>query len=592
MMTTAVNLANANTIWASVLIEALVRQGVTHFVISPGSRSTPLAIATAEHPKTATTVHFDERGAGYFAVGYARATNHAAALICTSGTAVANYSPAIVEASQDHLPMVVLTADRPPEMWNSGANQTILQDGVYSPYTRYSCTLPVPGTQVPLAFMVNQIEHACDAMQNPENPGPVHLNCPFEKPLEPTPVNTDFNTWLSPIRTWLSDDLATDKNYARNSFEIDPGTIAQFAARLAQSTHGLLVFGRENDRGNAEAYLKLAKILKWPIWIDIQSPLRSALTYSELPLLNADILSQTQIQEHWQPNVILQFGGPLTSQSALDYFASVRPELYIQVHRYTHSMDPTKCVTSHIQADCGKFAEALYQRLSDLEITKTYFDADWSYRTQNFQNQYFGEVSGHLFEAYLARIISQNIPRDSVLFLGNSMPIRDFDRYAMLPVKCQVFANRGASGIDGNIATIAGLAEGVQRRVLAVIGDLAALHDLNSLHLVKQSRYPIILVVINNHGGGIFSHLPVAQHGPLFERYFETPHSYDFDAAAKQFGVARQLITSLEGTAKLPGLLSSKSSLIIEIQTERSIQADFRRQLTSRIHQLLSGTFQ
>ena len=591
-MTTTINMANPNTIWASVLVEALVRSGVTHFVISPGSRSTPLAIAAVEHPKTTTTVHFDERGAGYFALGYARANQCAAALICTSGTAVANYLPAIVEASQDFLPMVVLTADRPPETWNSGVNQTILQDGIYSHYTRLDRTLSVPGTHIPLAFLIEMVDRACDAMQNVENPGPVHLNCPFEKPLEPTGVTTDFAPWLLPIRSWLNNDVSLSQNTNRPVTDIDPLIVVQTAARLARATHGLLVFGRENDRKHAESYLKLARILKWPIWIDIQSPLRSSLTYSELSLLNADILSHSDLQNRWQPNVILQFGGPLTSQLALDYFTEVRPDIYLQVHPRSPAMDPTKCVTHPIQTEGGKFAEALYQRLSDSEIAPSYFDSGWSTQTQNFQNQYFGDVKNDLFEAHLAHIISQKISRDCVLFLGNSMPIRDFDRFARLPANCQVYANRGASGIDGNIATMAGLAEGMHRPVMGVIGDLAALHDLNSLHLVRQSQYPIVLVIINNHGGGIFSHLPIAQHSAVFEPYFETPHPYDFESAAKQFGLERRLVTKLADTENLPEWLSSKSSLIIEIQTERSIQADFRRQLTARIHQLLSGNFQ
>lgn len=591
-MMTNLNRANSNSIWASVLIEALVRRRITHFIISPGSRSTPLAIAAAEHEWTTTTVHFDERGAGYFAVGYARGTGRSAALICTSGTAAANYLPAVIEASQDNLPLVILTADRPPEKWDVGTNQTIRQSGIYSHYTRYNLTLPVPDPNVPLTFMIESINHACDQMQKPDNPGPVHLNCPFEKPLEPMPVARDFTRWLSPLDHWINDTNSRLQNSMADIPEVDSHIPGKIAARLARSTHGLLVFGRENDRVHADAYLRLAKTLKWPIVVDIQSPLRSAFKDSELLTLNEDILSHTILREQWQPNVILHFGGSITSQVILNYFASVQPESYIQIHPYSRSLDPSKTVTQHLQTEGWKVARTLVDRLAEAEIAASYFDPDWVKKIKSWEHRYFENLVNELYEAHLARFISQNIPVDTTVFLGNSMPIRDFDRFGKLTSGCQVYANRGASGIDGNIATLAGLAEGKRRPVVGVIGDLAALHDLNSLHLLKQSHFPIVLIIINNHGGGIFSHLPVSQFPTVFETYFEASHTYDFKGAAQQFGVEHQIISGTKDLSKLPEYLSSTSSLIVEIQTERSIQADFRSQLRLRMHEELNGNFE
>lgn len=581
------NHANTNSLWASVMIEALVRCGVTHFVVSPGSRSTPLTVAAAEHPGTTTTVHVDERGAGYFAVGYARGTGKPAVLISTSGTATANYLPAIVEASQDNLPLLVLTADRPPHMWDTGANQTIRQSGIYAHYTRFERTLPVPSRSVPLTYLINTIDSAAEILFSKADRGPVHLNCPFEKPLEPTPSEDDFTAWLTPVTDWLENATPAPVS-TEQAAPVAPDVLDRLTHRAMRSTHGLLVFGRESDRDSADAYLKLAELLQWPVWVDIQSPIRAQIDASKLCRLTNDILKHPEISQRWQPNIVLQFGGTLTSHAALDFIQMSQPRDHFHIHPWSRSLDPGGSVTQHIQTEPGHFAREMFQRLSGSEITPTYFDAKWCKTDARVVDTHMHTESPDIYEAALAYRLSRALAAESILFVGNSMPIRDFDRYGAFTNGAQVYGNRGASGIDGNIATVAGLAAGRRKPVIGVMGDLAALHDLNSLHLVAQSEHPVILIIINNHGGGIFSQLPISQHDSVFEQYFGTPHTYDFQLPARQYGLDYHLINTAEKLVNLDEWVRLDHSAIIEIHTNREIQSGFRHHLSEQIREALN----
>lgn len=586
-MSGTLNLANTNSLWASVMIEALVRYGITHFIVSPGSRSTPLTVAVAEHPRTTTTVHVDERSAGYFAVGYARGTGTPAVLISTSGTATANYLPAIVEASQDNLPLLVLTADRPPHMWDTGANQTIRQSGIYAHYTRFERTLPVPSKSVPLAYLINTIDSAAEILFSKTDRGPVHLNCPFEKPLEPTPSEEDFTAWLTPITDWLENATPAPVS-TEPAGPVAPDVLDRLTHRAMRSTHGLLVFGRESDRDSADVYLKLAECLDWPVWVDIQSPVRAQIDASKRCRLTHDILKHPEISQRWQPNIVLHFGGTLTSQAALDFIQMSQPRDYFHIHQLSRCLDPTGTVTRHIQTSPRHFAQALLQRLSGSEITPTYFETKWCETDVWVVETQMQQESPDIYEAALAYRLSRSLAAESILFVGNSMPIRDFDRYGAFTNGAQVFGNRGASGIDGNIATMAGLAAGYRKPVIGVMGDLAALHDLNSLHLVTQSEHPVILIIINNHGGGIFSQLPISQHENVFEPYFGTPHTYDFQLPARQYGLDYHLINTAEKFINLDEWVCLDRSAIIEIQTNRAKQSGFRQHLSDQVREALN----
>ncbi|MCF7797068.1 MAG: 2-succinyl-5-enolpyruvyl-6-hydroxy-3-cyclohexene-1-carboxylic-acid synthase [Lentisphaeria bacterium] len=585
------NHANTNSLWSSIMIEALVRHGITQFVISPGSRSTPLTLAAAEHPQTRTTIHIDERGAAWFAIGYARATGKPAALICTSGTAAANYLSAIVEASQDNLPLLALTADRPPYLWNTGANQTILQSGIYSHYTRFERTLPIPSRMIPLQYLIDTLEEAAGKLFSSTTCGPVHLNCPFEKPLESTPSDTDFTAWLAPIGSWLD---SAPKTFAKaeGTESVTTDALNHIVGKVIHATHGLLVLGRENDRAETDVYLKLGELLQWPVYVDIQSPVRGLLDAGKLCRITDDIFTHPEILQRWQPNVVLHLGGTLTSPTALDAIQTSQPRDYIHIHPWSRSLDPTGAVTQHIQAVPRHFAQALIQRLSGRELTPSYFENKWCETTTRVVEAQFNQVvSSDIFEAAAAYHLSQWLPAGALVFVGNSMPIRDFDRYGYFGKGVQVFGNRGASGIDGNIATLAGLAAGSRQSVIGVIGDLAALHDLNSLHLMARCEFPVRLVIINNHGGGIFSHLPIAQHENVFEPYFGTPHRYDFQLPARQYGLDYHLIRDPGELNHLADLIKLNHSAIIEIQTKRELQVGFRHQLSRQIREALDEGF-
>ncbi len=583
-MTFKLTLANRNTIWGGVLIETLIRRDVTHFVISPGSRSTPLTVAVAENPAATSSVHFDERGAAFYALGLVRATGKPAVLICTSGTAVANYLPAIVEAAQDNLPLIVLTADRPPEQWNTGASQTIRQSGIFSNFTRFELTLPAPKPSIPLVWLIEEVNRAVSMATQKTGAGPVHLNCPFEKPLEPTPTHENFKTWLKPIEDWAPTPESNPIS-AKPLPAVSNATLAGIARRVARSTHGLLVFGREGLGQHGDPYLRLVKLLKWPVMVDIQSPLRSEINMSKLRFILPALAAYSHLSKHWRPHFVLHFGGTLTSQTWTDFLTAAQTTHYIQIHPYERRLDPAGLVTQKITAEPGEFAKSLWSRLSGSGLAPAHFNPTLCKTGFATLQAKLSAGETRLFEAQVIHAMMTILSSESVIFAGNSMPIRDLDSYTWQPVR--VIANRGTNGIDGNIATAAGLAHGLKTPVTAILGDLAALHDLNSIALLAQSDFPVRLIILNNQGGGIFSQLPIADYDAVFEPFFGTPHQFQFRGSADQFGLPYQRVDNMAAFKTAIARQNSHSE-IIEVHLDRQIQAPYRKSLTAAVHSELA----
>ncbi|MCA9732063.1 MAG: 2-succinyl-5-enolpyruvyl-6-hydroxy-3-cyclohexene-1-carboxylic-acid synthase [Deferribacteres bacterium] len=575
-----------NAFWSTLLIEELVRSGIDQFCISPGSRSTPLTLAAAENHWAKTQIFYDERAAGYFAVGYARATGQPAVLICTSGTAAANYLPAIVEASVENLPLIILTSDRPPELRDSGANQTIYQPHIYGTYTRWQCDLPCPTTEIAPEFVLTTIDQAIfQAQRSPA--GPVHINCMFREPLAPSANEPGHGASLSGLAHWLKNSSPfTQYTAAQKSMGEDAAKSA--ATAINSSISGLVILGQIRKEPDRQAALEFCRELNWPVALDIQSSVRvGELSEPFLPYFDQLLLSQ-KCRKTFQPDTIIQLGDRIVSKRVQQFISQSELENYIVVVDHPFRRDESHKVTHRFDMPITAFCQAL---AGHLIFSQPQAELNQAHALLKNHIADVFKKNEELTEPFIAHKLSQIAAQESGIFLGNSMPIRDVDMFAGLTKnKLQITANRGASGIDGNLATAAGFAAGLQKPVTVLLGDLTILHDLNSLHLVSHSEYPMIVILLNNHGGGIFHFLPVALQTSHFETYFGTPHELNFQQAAAMFSLQYFAPTSAnEFLTIFQHAVESGRSTLIEIFTDRKENWNIHQQIQKEIIALLDG---
>lgn len=580
--------ANINTLWTSLMVEELRRSGVTYFIICPGSRSAPLTVAAARNRHITTMVVHDERGAGFHAVGYARATGRPAAVISTSGTAAANFLPAVVEASMDHVPMVVLTADRPPELRGCGANQTIDQVNLYGAYARHFVDLPCPDHRLPAAYVLTTVDQSVSrAMSSPK--GPVHINCMFREPLAPVDKGEDFAGYLAPLNHWFESSEPYTK-YSQTRVIPSDDDLSALTQAILQTRRGVVLLGDLPDRSEKIAAGHIAEHLGWPVLADIRSGFRlggelgNAVAFYDLLLTSKTFTAQ------FRPEMILHIGGSIVSKRCYECIAACPLMHYYFVSADPIPIDPVHQVTRRLQMNVTE----LEQHLTSV---KAGVDVAWRDRQLTASETVahllatFIDDKPNLNEPGVARRVVRKTPPGSVLVAASSLPIRDLDMYAPrdgAPVVCM--ANRGASGIDGTVATTAGVAAGAGSPVTLMTGDLALLHDLNSLAMVARSPVPVTIVVINNDGGGIFSFLPIAENADVFDKYFVTPHGMTFEHAAEQFGLN---YTRVDTAAELgAALLSSGETAggsIIEATVERDNTVALYSRLTAEIERRLAA---
>ena len=628
-----------NRIWADLLVEELIRAGVGLFCLAPGSRSAPLALAVAAHPRAKHAMHFDERGAAFCALGYGRATRRPAAWITTSGTAVANGMPAVAEASMDCVPMLLVTADRPPELRATGANQTLDQVKIFGEYVRWQCDLPAPDPAIDPAFVLTTADQAVyRAVRMPS--GPVHLNAMYREPLVAGPDEACAAGYLDGLRAWREADRAYTRYVSANTPEniLDVGLSAGLsetpvagagpgensseksgsrlalaansfqtpahvsdAARFASLTEGLLgakrgliVAGRLADRAQAEAVCRLAQQLGWPLLPDVCSQLRfldGAAQDMALASRYDLALASDAFRAAHAPDAVVHFGGAAVSKRLNAWLSDVRPALFAVVREAPDRMDPGHCVTDYIESGIAPFCQSMRYLLDAVggEAGAPAAEAGWAVSWVAVSRAVDRLLEEHmpddLSEPAVARFLSRHTPDAAALMPGSSMPIRDLNMFGDTAGAAPfVAANRGASGIDGAVATAAGLAHGRGAPVVLATGDLGLLHDLNSLALTASTPAPVLIVAINNHGGGIFSFLPVARCGEAFEPMFGTPHRWRFEQAARMFGLGYDAVHDLGALSEAYGrALSSGKSHIIEVETDRAENARLHRRLEALV---------
>ncbi len=572
---------NPTYLWSQLLVEELLRHGVETFFVAPGSRSTPLTVAAAQHPDAETVLHVDERGTAFAALGLGRTTQRPAAWITTSGTAVANGLPAVVEASIDGVPLLLLTADRPPELRDTGANQTVDQVKIFGDYVRWQVDVPPPSEDIEPAYVLTTADQALHrAVRAPA--GPVHLNCMFRKPLEP--AETDASVAVpSTIEKWAA---GTDP-YTQypTPTPTPPGEeIVALADALGTTPKGLLVVGRLDLPAAADAVRRLATHLGWPLLPDLTSRLRLGAEQCTGRVPHADLLLTSEaFRDAHAPEIILQVGGRFASKRLRLFLRDCAPEIWAVVRPSPSRIDPDHRITHHIESNVSAFADALIARLDDRSGA-----TDWRNAWTTASNRAEAVVRNHaeeaksLTEPLVATVLTDELPSSHALVAASSMPVRDLNRHGSTAGAAgPAYANRGASGIDGTVATAAGVATGRDGPVTLLIGDLALWHDLNSLALLRKRQ--IVAVVVNNDGGGIFHFLPIREHDE-FDPYFTTPHGRDFEDAAATFGLPYHRPESPSGfRAAYQETTRSGGSALIEVQTDRAANRQVHEALEASV---------
>lgn len=573
------------SLWSRIIIDELVRLGAGIFCISPGSRSTPLTVAVARHPEASWKVFPDERSAGFFAVGYARATGNPAVLICTSGTAVANYYPAVVEASTACQPMLILSADRPFELLETGANQTIRQVDIFGSYSRWNFRLPEPSPDIPLRSVITTIDHAVSRTSG-AMPGPVHMNIPFREPFEPV-IPDMHDPWLAPVAEWIDGREPLSRN-ERQTHVASHASIRMLKQILSGSRQPFFIAGRLGQSTDAIAVGNLARNLNIPLYADLSSGLRFDRSFPPLQIA----FQSSHFPEHFRPDTVIHFGGPLIGRQPSAAIREWKPEHYIVIKSDANRYGPDHNVTLSIEAAPSLIADSLNDcrkpfTESILPIKETFF----TQASASIDSLCMSELP--VTEISAARIVSSILTEQDGLFLSNSMPVRDMDLFAAHATTPLLMAgmNRGASGIDGIISTAAGYSYGLHRPVTLLIGDIAFLHDLNALCLLQSLKTPLRIVVLNNNGGGIFSFLPVASEKDIFETHFAAPQNYSIRQAAATFSID-YCLTETNGAlrATLLDPEKNKASRIIEVQSTREKNLRLHRSLQSSITALAASS--
>jgi 2-succinyl-5-enolpyruvyl-6-hydroxy-3-cyclohexene-1-carboxylate synthase len=575
-----------NRICGRLLIEALARHGCRFFSISPGSRSTPLTLAAADTTDVTAVINHDERGAAFQGLGYGCAGDSPAVLICTSGTAAANYLPAVAEADAAQVPLIVLTADRPPELQQCGANQTINQTDLFGSRLRWFRQLPCPDDNAPLSLWLTAASEACDRAQGPV-PGPVQLNLPFREPLVDQQSGPELS-WPAllekavvsdpDLRRWLDGDRPWRRLHRGD--QLAPAAIDHLLKTISKASRPLIVAGAIREGGTRRQLLRLAEQIGCPIIADVQSGLTVTNQSSAQVVHHADLLLRSpQFQAAAKPDLVIQVGSRLVSKQLLQWLGGLESTPLL---RFSMAVDDDPLLRRG-EVVTGDVSD-VFQQLVPKVRPAPWSLADWKAKATELLEASDLELS----ETTAARIVSRNGRVDRVLWLGSSQPVRDVDACAASGAFGNVASARGVSGIDGTISAALGFSRGCRAPVTALVGDLTALHDVNALHQMAEHPWPVCLIVINNDGGGIFSRLPVETAAPgHFETYFGTPHGRSFADVAKAFDLSyRQPKTIPQLEAALADAYAEGDPTLIEIVTDRTVERQRRLAIEKRFASL------
>ncbi len=565
---TPLDFRNTNSLWCSVLVETLVRSGVTQAVISPGSRSTPLTMAFARHPQIEAIPVLDERSAGFFALGLAKQQGRPTVLVCTSGTAGANYFPAVIEAQESGVPLIVITADRPPEMRDCSSGQTIDQQKFFGGHVNWYHEFAVAEPRMELLRYLRQTTvQAFDRALGPVA-GPVHLNAPFRDPLPPIEDKTAEGLKAQDWKEFFGMTVVPP-------IKTLPVILVPVAAR------GLIIAGPAqptDPRRWSEAVWTLAKHHGWPVLADALNPLRTHASAEATLVTTYDaILRSPAMAKKLKPEFVMCIENWPTSKVLREWLTELNvPTMLLTASEQNH--DPLHGRTWHFRHGIEEVSMSSTQTFPDAGAEA--YESSW--RQAEAEARGLIDVAladDAAFEGGVVWKLSRHLPLETPLFIANSMPVRDAEYFwPMSDRRIRVLVNRGANGIDGTLSTALGVAHGNKPAVL-LTGDLALLHDTNGFLSAQHLRGSLTIVLINNNGGGIFDHLPVAKFDPPFEKFWATPQDVDFSKLCAAYGVSHVVARGGEQLIELISTLPESGVRVIEVVTDRKRDAPFRKKL-------------
>ena len=562
---------NPSTAQARVIVDELARGGLRHAVIAPGSRSAPLALAFDAHPDVTVHVEIDERSAAFLALGIGRASGQPAAVVCSSGTAAVNLHPAVVEAHHARTPLVVLTADRPPELQATGANQTITQPGLYGGATRWAVDLGVAERRAGEVAYWRSVAARVLAEAWGRPAGPVHCNVGLRDPLVPD----GDGDWIEPL------DGVRDagRPWATRTAELAlpaPSLVAEVAHLVEAHTRGALVLGDVEVDGVVVA--GFATAAGWPV---VAEPHSGARTGDQVVSTADLLLADTAFADAHRPDLAVVIGRPVLARSVRRWLDGVPRTVVVDADGAW--LDPGRTVERIVRADPAALLRDVTDRLDGRRTT--HFLAQWRHAERSARAAVDALLDGQPAptEPRVARDLAACLPDGTALVAASSMPIRDLSAVMRPRRGLRVLGNRGASGIDGFVSTTLGVAIGHHGPVAALCGDLSLLHDQNGFLLAGAADLDAIFVVVNNDGGGIFSLLEQREVDG-FERLFGTPHGIAFASLAAIYGLAyHPLPRAADLAATVCGALDAGGLHLVEVRTDRDANAALHRELTATV---------
>lgn len=512
--------SNINLLWASLCIEELIRYGIEDFCIAPGSRSTPLTLAVATHPKAKAHTHFDERGLGFLALGLSLASQKPVVVITTSGTAVANLYPAVIEAKQSAVPLIILSADRPPELINCGANQAIEQSNIFANYPVFFAQIATPTTKIKPSYLLTTIDQGLSRQTN--NPAPIHFNLAFSEPFYPQYVDVNYQAYLKPLNSWL-ESKRVFTFYNNRELEQAP----EIDSTL-QNKKVLVLIARMTNKQEAQAISQFAQAHHYPLLADIQSSVCQ--TSNNIYCYDLLLITPHFKKVLNEADIIIQFGDQLISKRLSQFIDQFNGQYWL-IKEGESRIDPNHNVTTRFNVPATQWIKQYNRSAIDKSwlMKLTLMNQQLSDRTLApfLTQQDFSEIG-------IIDSLDKIVPANSPLFIGNSMPIRLCDML-MNKNDADIFSNRGASGIDGLLASAIGIAKNSSKCCTLLIGDTSFLYDLNSLALLKQLNSPFVIIVINNDGGSIFNLLDVPKDQK--QNFYQLPHGLTFASSCQQFDI-------------------------------------------------------
>jgi len=585
---------NRNVLWGRALVDELVRGGVEHVVASPGSRSTPLVTAATEHDELTVYSVLDERSAAFFALGRARRTGEVTPLICTSGTAAANYHPAVIEADRGRVPLLLLTADRPPELHDSGANQTVDQEKLYGDAVRWYADLPEPEAEERKLRSLRTTAARALAAATGTPAGPVHLNCRFRKPLEPTPVTGDVPADLDPLAAVGRDGEQPFVQTTTGTPRLDRADVRPLVEALSVE-RGLIVAGPTDPPGvDPEAITALAHATGFPVVADPLSGLRfGGHTRVTTTVGGYDGYLDTRVTDDWpDPEVVVRVGASPTSKRLRQYLARTDARQFV-VDPAGGWREAAFRATDLVVADPSRLAARLAELVGGPDAPA------WRERWAEAERVYretVGDVTddgaGGYFEGAILADVADLAPEPSTLVVSNSNPVRDADRYAPpTAANYTVLGNRGASGIDGVVSTGLGAGSATTDHCTLVVGDLAYYHDGNGLLSALRCGVDATVVLINNDGGGIFHRLPIESFDPPFTESFKTPHGRSFEPTADLYDLTHVAVDGREAFRDAyADAVGRDGADVIEVRTDAEASQRTRERLVeATVEALVDG---